>query len=652
MNISALDIASQEKLDKYLFKALDPAAMPAEYASALNGNDFRRAMQIAVDYFRKRPSPAFFDDLKERPYDKETAVRAAKGDITVVNLSYAFPGGEIDYLYDPTKSTGIYNPEWQWQINRMYFWNDMALAYLRDRDEKLAAAFDRQAYKWVTTLPCPAADWNGRAFPSAWRTIETGIRLMNSWQTAFEVFRKSPSVRTETLALMLASMHEQALHALANRTRKNWLMIELSGVHTFGVLFPEFKISSEMRKQSAFHLGTELKNQLLPDNMHYELSPDYHWVILNCCVTIYANAMKSDSLADLPADFGISLEKTAEAFLQLTTPGFTQPRTNDCYTINAPEVFKKIYPLFPHRKDFLWAVKAGKEGEPPAGSSASRFLPWGGFVAMRSSWKQDAAYLCFDVGALGMGHMHQDKLNINIYKGKEELLFDDGGGNYENSPYRHYAISAAGHNTVLVDGAGQFRQEPKITSQAIDAQFFTGSKFDYACGVYDDTFGENCLKPATHKREILFVKPDFFAVADTLQSVDGNLHDYTMLMQLETLQVKTAPGIVHGVLDGEYDLYALLLSDDISVVVESGKSDPVSGWYVGRNDKIRKAASTVKVTAKQQKDFKFLTLFFPLKKGDAFPQAKKISQQKWEIRFNGSVYLLDLSDLTANFKSL
>ena len=638
-----------EKLDKHFFRALNPAALPAGYADAIRKNDKKTALHIAIEYFRNRPASAYFANLKARAFERETANRAVRGEITVVNIPYAFPGGKVDFLYDPTAPTGVHNPEWQWQINRMSFWNDMALSYLNQPDETLAAAFAQQLRDWVLCVPFPKPPlhWNGCG--SAWRTIETGLRLMGSWQVAFEIFRKSPTVTDETLALMLASMHEQTQHVMTRYTSKNWLMMELNGAHTFAAVFPEFNGTVQIRRKSASLLSAELKKQLLPDGMQNELSPDYHSVVFGCATMLYRIAKLNNCLADLPADYAANRERAADAVIQLMTPGFTQPRTNDCYTMHTPVMLKKISGFFPEREDFLWVMTHGESGKPPAGKTPSRFLPWAGFVAMRSSWDKDATYLCFDVGPLGAAHFHQDKLNINIYKGSEELLFDDGGGQYESSPYRLYGISAAGHNTILVDGTGQNRRGPKVVRAAIDANYFTGEKFDYACGTYSDTFGAKMVKSATHKREVLFVKPDFFAVADTMKSRDGKAHDYTMLLQMETLDVKTTPSSIHGVLSGEYDLYILPLSENVKITVESGKKKPVSGWFVGRNDKALHPASTVKITAKQQMNHRFVTLLFPLKKGTALPTAERISETDWKITFAGENYTLNLADLKKNF---
>ena len=169
--------------------------------------------------------------------------------------------------------------------------------------------------------------------------------------------------------------------------------------------------------------------------------------------------------------------------------------------------------------------------------------------------------------------------------------------------------------------------------------------------IVGDTFGDDFLNPASHKREVLFVKPDFFAVVDTLKSSDGKPHDYTMLLQLDTLKVHSAPGVVHGVLKGRYDLYALVLSKNVDINVESAQTQPVvAGWHAEMKQRKLHPASSVKITARQQKNYRFTTLLFPLKKGDVPPTARELSGNMWEVKFNGRTYKLNLQDLKSNLK--
>ena len=62
------------------------------------------------------------------PFDREAADRIAAGEVTVVGISWSFPSGAIDWLFNPTAARGPFNPEWTWQLNRMSFWKTLARA--------------------------------------------------------------------------------------------------------------------------------------------------------------------------------------------------------------------------------------------------------------------------------------------------------------------------------------------------------------------------------------------------------------------------------------------------------------------------------------------------------------------------------------------
>ena len=78
----------------------------------------------------------------------EEADHAVKGEVSVVGIPHEFPDGRIDWLFNPTSKKGPFNPEWTWQLNRMYFWTAFAEAYSATGDEKYARAFVRQFSDW------------------------------------------------------------------------------------------------------------------------------------------------------------------------------------------------------------------------------------------------------------------------------------------------------------------------------------------------------------------------------------------------------------------------------------------------------------------------------------------------------------------------
>lgn len=647
------DAASAEKYAEHLseiFEKVIPEKIGDDFVRALAAEDHFSAVKAMAKYYRAYPVIKNPELSAVGGYNAASADNAVKGIAREVNVDWEFPNGEVDFLFDPTEIKKPVNNEWVWQFNRHGYWGDMARAYVKTGDEKYAIAFRKQLLKWIAQTYIPER-WNGPK--SAWRTIECGIRLLGTWNIAFDGFRRSESLDDVSLLLMIASMHRQAVHLMAHPTRGNWLMMEMNGVFTFSALFPEFSDSCEHRKRATELLLKELEEQTLPDGMHNELSPDYQSVVLNCASNFYALAVALGMDSEIPKEFTELIKRTVNAAIMLSTPAFTQPRTNDTYTIPTKRFTERTAKLLGDAPEYRFVNTCRAEGEPLRGETASAYLPYAGFAVMRSDWGADATYMCFDVGTLGMGHMHQDKLNINVYKGNEELIYDDGGGQYEISRARDYGVSGYDHNTVLVDGMAQQRGEPKLATSPIDAEWTTNDAFDYATATYSDMFGKQGLKPATHKREVRFCKPDFFCVSDTLTSVDGNCHDYEILFHLDTTSVKTLEGYKNGIISDYGRKYEVAIipidcecaNAELSVV--SAVTDPeYRGWYVGRNENKLHEATTVARKVSGVKDYRFNTLIFPLSADDSMPEICR-NGKTLEITFKGKNYKFDLEALKA-----
>ncbi len=542
-------------------------------------------------------------------FDKSAADRFARGEVCEVSVPHAFPEGRIDWLFNPTSAKGPFNPEWTWQLNRMSFWKTLADAYAETRDERYAQAFARQLEGWLDQCGTPPEKgYNGVGSP--WRTIEEGLRLMGSWHVAWRAFAPSPAFTPALKERFKASALAQARHLLKHRSGVgNWLLMEMNGVYTFASDFPELPESATMRKESAAALAEAIRAQILPDGMQYELSPDYHSVAIACAAQLYARARETGFENELPPYFRGQLEKMAESVVALTTPALVQPRFNDCFTMHADKMVGRLAPFFTNRADFAWVVSRRAEGRAPEGATASRFLPWAGFAAMRSGWDADATYLCFDVGPLGMAHFHHDKLTFTFWKGDQELVCDDGGGQYDDSQERVYAVNGFDHNVLAVDGLVQCRDQPRRVDKPIEAGWTTTPLRDSAYGVYDQGFGPGMLKLATHMRQIVFDKvADSVTVTDDVASADGAEHAYALLFQLDTTNVVvSAEGTALRARFGrKWDL-ALKVVEGGTIRTATGQRTPaLAGWFVGRNDLTVHPATTVFVSAPRCKDRRFI----------------------------------------------
>lgn len=603
----------------------------APVAAALQKKDQAAALKALAAYLRNRKTVHWMenpDGSGKIPlhFRKEVANAAATGRVQggMVELVHSFPNGEIDWHYNATLHTPgcARNVEWQWQLNRMAFWDDLAGAYTATGDERYAQTFVRQMRSWV--FQCPVPNHADNVGGSAWRTIEAGIRMGGAWPNAYFAFLRSSSMSDDDLITMVASFLDHGRYLRSCHTRFNWFTMEMSGLYAAGTVFPEFKESAEWRVYATKCLVEENQRQFLPDGSQIEISPGYINVAIDNVLRIAEIARWNNRQGELPLGYLEPLEKAYAWQLGLLTPDRSTPKYNDSWECRG--MFRKAVQYFPKRDDFRWVATDGKEGTAP--NYTSIFMNRSGFAAMRSGWEKDANYLVFRVGPAGAGHQHQDSLDVLIYPYGRELLFNNGGGSYEQTKWRDWATSTFSHNCVLVDGLAQSRNlksndplhDPNLVSQGpIEAHWKTTPVFDYATGVYDQVYGPQHLRLAIQRRDVLFLKPDLFVVADRFIPADNTTpHHYQARWQLLTTQTQIDPA-TESLVTGDPGLPNLaivpLLHDRLVVTAASAKEEPeLLGWNV-RKDKATVPATTLLHTLSGSGPQTMLTLFVPLRPG-------------------------------------
>ena len=608
------------------------AALNTDYAGlepvrrAVDADDTAAAKAALAAYLRARSAvPWWFnprDIDRDISHNAERADDAARGRVLVSYIWHEFPDAKIDWFYNPTieRDDLPRNHEWLWQLGRMSFWNDLGRAYWATGDEKYAQAFVEQLRGW--TRQCPRTRDSGNYAGSAWRTIECGIRMGGSWPEAYHRFLTSPSFTDDDIVLYVKSCLEQALHLRERPTSGNWLTMEMSGLYAVGALFPELKQADEFRTYAVRRIHDELATQFIPDGAQVELTPGYHQVALSNILKIAELARMVGRTDDLPADFVAMTERAFDFNLRLMTPDRNLPRFNDSWDVNVPRTMQQAARLFPAREDFAWAAR--DDGGSGAPESTSHVLPYAGYAAMRSGWERDANYLAFDFGTLGYGHVHQDKLNIVLWAYGRPILFDGGGGNYEDSPYRRYDVDTFAHNTGLVDGLPQRRPTndrwANVSREPLDARWESTPEYDFAAGVYDEGYGDVDDRPATHVRRVLFVKPDLFVVSDTFTPNDAESHTYQIRWHADStswVAAEQAGVRIHRTNDDGLPNLAILAldADGLDIANHSAVTEPEAlGWWVAR-DGNHKATTTAVHARHGRGRHTFLTILHPMPQG-------------------------------------
>jgi len=470
----------------------------------------------------------------------------------------------------------------------------------------------------------------------AWRNLEAGIRMTNTWPQAFFGFLASPSFTTQAVQLMLASMWSHGEHILrfpsGIRFVNNWAIISLTGLANVGMNFPEFQRAGVWADAGLQGLSQQLNLQVYPDGMQHELATGYHLACLHSFDQAYDVALKTGT--PVPANFQGTLENLYQYLMYVCTPLRELPPTNDAHRHNIESWLRKGAAQF-NRPDMEYVASFGAQGEAPEFTSYS--FDWGGHQIMRSDWSREAWYLFFDNGPSGVSHQHEDLLHVDVTAFGRDFLSDGGKGVYIPDKWRDYFLSTAAHNSVLIDGLGQQRIPLTETHRAKDSlkkQWFSDAQLDFAWGIYDQGYGSQPI-PVQHTRFVLFKKVEYWLVIDLIQG--PGKHDFEVLyhfMPTEMPLREIQNGVQTQFADGK-NLQLLLASNTpLNLRVAAGEENPEQGW-ISLSSENRVPAPTAIFSGRRQLPAVAVTLIQPFTAEAAKVQQielKKVSETQVDIR--------------------
>lgn len=618
--------------------------------------DYGNAKKQYVNYLKQRTSPKWFFNWRDKEKNKNElwvdlieAERYVNNEMLSCGTWYSF-GKKIDWTSN--HSPNNYD-EWTWQLNRFYHWTVLGKAYWKNGDETYARAFVSQLNSWIDQCPKPQKKYNDPG--SAWRTIETGIRASGNLPNAFYYFLSSPSFDDESILKMLKSFYEHGKHLRIHhsKTFTNWLSIEMNGLYTIGVLFPEFKEAEEWINYAVTKAFEQEVNQYYPDGAQIELTPSYHSVSGSSILSIY-NLSKLNSRT-LPSDFVKRLESTYEYYQKIVMPDGTLPAVNDSYWVDSHKYFVEAADLFEKRDDFKYFKSKGHEGKRP--KYKSEWMPWAGWYIMRSGWDKNDMYVFFDVGPFGAAHQHEDKLSFILYAYGSQLVTECGTYAYDTSLWREYAVSARGHNVVRVDGMDQNRNSRrneetiKINKTPQTNVWVSNNSYDYGEGEYTEGYGLSLDKTVSHKRSIKFVKNKYWIVTDTYEPSDDNIHTYDTWFHFTTplYGENKRLNIIYSKASDRANVAIVRLHTGGTSEIVCGQEKPeIQGWLPlsgGENGFHCEPTATPTYHRTGKGVIKETYLFLPYKTGEEMPiiNIRKVTERQYKVYLsNGSSYTIKL----------
>lgn len=258
----------------------------------------------------------------------------------------------------------------------------------------------------------------------------TSLRIMN-WIKFIARYEISDSNIDKSLYAQTQLLSDRLeYHLMGNHLLENGCALLFSSIY-----FGDRSIYQKARRI----LVDELREQILSDGGHYELSPMYHQIllerVLDCLNMAQNNGISDEDLCSLLRD------KAALMFgwlRQITFVNGDIPLVNDAANGIAPSSKE----LFEYAQRLGITVKTIALGD-------------SGYRKIRKQRYE----MVLDVGNIGPdyipGHAHSDTFNFVLYVDNNPFIVDTGISTYEANDLRLSQRRTEAHNTVQVEGMEQ-----------------------------------------------------------------------------------------------------------------------------------------------------------------------------------------------------
>ena len=569
-----------------------------------------------LHYFRERKAPNYLfsiDDAEELRDDQiiEDAQKVLDHDI----FGYKF-NGPIDWMFNPTVETSRDN-EWSWSLFRTIYWQPLARAYALTKDDKYTKEFISQMNSFCDAWPADEflKDFTfvpKQPFPgTAWRTIETGIRVYTTWLPVFEIFRHSEAWKSDDLARFLLGLRDHALFLMghySNHDRSsNWLSMETSALLQIAIMFPEFKESKEWFNTAYSRVMHEVRFCFSDNGIHMEKTPIYHMV----ASIAFTQALVMCRLNGIYVpDYAWEVIRRSALYLcslikpDLSTPMIGDADRDDLTTRRADTsiyegmnlsfypkdlnefraYMNQMYELFGDEEFRYFATLRNSGSEP--NEKDYKFSEEGIYV-MRSGWDNKADYLCTHSTQLELGerstHSHNDCMHAEVTLKGEDILVDSGRYIYRSSiwkDWRAYFCSALAHNTLYVDNheMGEIKGVDRRRNVRTLCHFF-GEKEGLKIIDLSHNGYAYLSDSVFHRRKLIMVPSSVVVLIDYVDGPANENHDFRLMYNFNSKDVELSEKHINYVsrngLEFEVDFSANV---DFNSTLLCGSENPKGGW--------------------------------------------------------------------------
>lgn len=511
------------KLRALVARLLLPAALL--FSSGLQAQDTRPAGEPATGVFPFYSYAARYQMWEFTPLDQggrlvQLQVIGSERDDDIVKAirapGFFSPWGD-PIRWDSLEKTELEKSVW---LNRWYFLPCFARLYRLTGDKTYLRELLAFVRKWRDENPPPAdlpAYFATRKYN--WRDMQVAWRTQNlAWCYFLGRDGFSAEERRELYALI--QIHAANLLAYFGKQRlieNNHQSHGATAMLYAALLFPEIPEAAALKAKALEILTHHLDKAFYADGNSVELCPGYYPFF----ASIFRDAFLLCRANQIPPPPRSEerLRQFYEFIHRVRQPDNRMPPINDSSESDAGAALR---------------IYAELLGLPEAGPAAgSHLYPLAHQAVMRDPNPAAPAYVLLDAGPQVLAHWHGGKLGFHLWFWDRPLLIDSGISNYDDPLKKSWYLKPEAHNTLLVDGKGDYDrattridQRPMAGSQIVHWE--TNTRFDWA--VMTHAGFQDRPAPVAWTRHFVLLKNLGALIVDQIESAGE--HDYTWLFHL------------------------------------------------------------------------------------------------------------------------
>lgn len=421
-------------------------------------------------------------------------------------------------VWDSLERTEVEKSVW---LNRWYFLPSFCTMYYKTKDRSYLTEMITIMRKWRDENPLPTdlkTYFTLRPRQYNWLDMQVAWRVQNlCWCYFLGEDGFSDQEKSEMYDLI--EIHSKVLLEFFGDQKLITNNHQSHGATTMlfaALLFPQLPNADSLKTKAIEILNHHLEHAFYDDGNSVELCPGYYPFF----VSIFRDAYLLCLLNGVkpPVRSKSRLEQFYKYLLAVKQPDGTTPPINDSTevtTLPTIEILQDVLKLPSYEKQ------------------ESHWFSLSHQAVIRDTKTSRPAYVFLDAGRDILGHWHSGKLGFHLWYWDKAFLVDSGISNYDDPLRRNWYWKPEAHNTVLINGKGDYDKADRSVMKKGFAsvylqQWESNADYDWAVMVHKG-FGTDS-NPIVWIRHFILLKGIASVVVDHFEST--NEHEYTWLFHL------------------------------------------------------------------------------------------------------------------------